>query len=72
MLVAAYLSVRFGEKDRMKVFSLFFAISAIGSLLFVAAYPEEGIHRATTVTFCWRLISEQERFGSSYDYCDLG
>jgi O-antigen ligase len=43
MLVGAYLSVRFGEKDRMKVFSLFFAISAIGSLLFVAAYPEEGI-----------------------------
>ena len=42
MLVAAYFSVRFGEKDRMKVFSLFFAISAIGSLLLVAAYPEQG------------------------------
>jgi exopolysaccharide production protein ExoQ len=44
VLVAAYLSVRFGEKDRMKVFSLFFATSAIGSVLFVASYPEVGIH----------------------------
>jgi exopolysaccharide production protein ExoQ len=43
ILVAAYLSVRFGEKDRMKVFSFAFAISAIGSLLFVAAYPDYGI-----------------------------
>ena len=43
ILVAAYLSVRFGEKDRMKVFSFVFAISAIGSLLFVAAYPDYGI-----------------------------
>jgi O-antigen ligase len=43
ILVAAYLSVRFGEKDRMKVFSFSFAISAIGSLLFVAAYPDYGM-----------------------------
>jgi exopolysaccharide production protein ExoQ len=43
ILVAAYLSVRFGEKDRMKVFSFAFAISAIGSLLFVAAHPDYGI-----------------------------
>src|SRR5262245_37144084 len=43
MLVAAYLSVRFGEEDRMKVFSLYFAIGAIGSLLLVAAFPEKGI-----------------------------
>jgi len=43
ILVAAYLSVRFGEKDRMKLFSFAFAISAFGSLLFVAAYPNFGI-----------------------------
>ena len=63
MMVAAYLSVRFGEKDRMKVFSLFFAISAIGSLLFMAAYPGR---------YHWRLIWEQEHVGSNYVYCDLG
>jgi exopolysaccharide production protein ExoQ len=43
ILVAAYLSTRFGEKDRMSVFSFAFAISAIGSLLFVAVYPDYGI-----------------------------
>jgi exopolysaccharide production protein ExoQ len=54
ILVAAYLSVRFGEKDRMKVFSFAFAISAIGSLLFVAAYPDYGIE--TDVAGAWRGI----------------
>jgi O-antigen ligase len=43
ILVAAYLSVRFCEKDRMKVLSFAFAISAMGSLSFVAAYPDYGI-----------------------------
>ena len=43
ILVAAYLTVRFGEKARMRVFSFVFAILGIGSLLFVAAYPDYGI-----------------------------
>ena len=43
ILVAAYLTVRFGEKARMRVFSFIFAILGIGSLLFVAAYPDYGI-----------------------------
>ena len=34
ILVAAYLVVRFDEKDRMKLFSFVFAITAIVSLLF--------------------------------------
>jgi exopolysaccharide production protein ExoQ len=55
ILVAAYLSVRFGEKDRMKVFSFAFAVSAIGSLLFVAAYPAYGITQDG-----WRGIFEQK------------
>jgi exopolysaccharide production protein ExoQ len=55
ILVAAYLSVRFGEKDRMKVFSFAFATSAIGSLLFVAAYPDYGITPEG-----WRGIFEQK------------
>ena len=43
ILIAAYLTVRFGEKARMRVFSFVFAILGIGSLLFVAAYPDYGI-----------------------------
>ena len=71
MLVAAYLSVRFGEKDRMKVFSLFFAISAIGSLLFVGAYPEEGIHYDGGVSFVGGLYGNKNALGLSYVSCDL-
>jgi exopolysaccharide production protein ExoQ len=55
LLVAAYLSVRFGEKDRMKLFSFAFAISAIGSLLFVAAYPAYGIEDGD-----WRGVFSQK------------
>ena len=65
MLAAAYLSVRFGEKDRMKVFSLFFAISAIGSLLFVAAYPEEGIHYEGGVSFVGGLFGNKNALGQA-------
>ena len=55
ILVAAYLTVRFGEKDRMKVFSFVFAILAIGSLLFVAAYPDYGIMLGQ-----WRGVFDQK------------
>jgi O-antigen ligase len=55
ILVAVYLSVRFGEKDRMKLLSFAFAISAIGSLLFVAAYPAYGIMNGA-----WRGVFQQK------------
>jgi len=57
ILVAAYLALRFGEKDRMKVLSLAFAISAIGSLLFVAAYPDYGIMQDG-----WRGVFEGKNY----------
>jgi len=57
ILVAAYLAVRFGEKDRIKVLSLAFAISAIGSLLFVAAYPNYGIMQDG-----WRGVFEGKNY----------
>ena len=41
ILVAAYITVRFGEKARMRMFSFVFAILGISSLLFVAAYPPD-------------------------------
>jgi exopolysaccharide production protein ExoQ len=56
ILVAAYLSVRFGEKDRMKVFSFAFAISAFGSLLFVAAHPDYGIMQKADLAGDWRGV----------------
>jgi exopolysaccharide production protein ExoQ len=40
ILVAAYLVVRFDEKDRMKLFSLFFVIPAIVSLFAIAGGGE--------------------------------
>jgi exopolysaccharide production protein ExoQ len=43
MFVAFYISVRFCIDDRMKVLSWSFAVSAIGSILFVVAFPQYGI-----------------------------
>jgi len=65
VLVAAYLSVAFAEKDRMKVFSWAFSICAIGSLLFVVAYPEYGITHATIyqpdeIDGSWRGVFAQK------------
>jgi exopolysaccharide production protein ExoQ len=65
ILVAAYLSVRFGEKDRMKVFSFAFAISAFGSLLFVAAHPDYGIMQKADLAGDWRgVFSHKNTLGA--------
>jgi O-antigen ligase len=55
MLIVAYLSGRFSMDDLMQVLSFSFALSAIGSFLFVAAYPQYGImpDEQTGVPF-WR------------------
>ena len=56
LLVAAYLTVRFDVNDRMKVFSYSFAIAALGSLLFVATFPADGIMNVAELTGDWRGI----------------
>ena len=65
MLVAAYLSVQFGEKDRMKVFSLIFAIGAVGSVLFVAAYPDQGINYDQGVSYMGGLYENKNVLGET-------
>ena len=45
MLIASYISTRFCLNDVMRIFSLSLAFSAIGSVLFVAAFPEYGTMR---------------------------
>ena len=60
ILVAAYLTVRFGEKARMRVFSFVFAILGVASLVFVAAYPDYGIVQGQ-----WRGVFDQKNnFGA--------
>jgi O-antigen ligase len=56
ILVAAYLSLRFDVIDRMKVLSGSFAISAIGSLVFIAAFPQYGIMQDGDVAGAWRGV----------------
>jgi O-antigen ligase len=56
LLVAAYLTVRFDVDDRMKVLSYSFAISALGSLLFVAAFPAAGIMTGGDLAGNWRGV----------------
>ena len=56
LLIAGYLSVRFARDDRMKVLSWGFALSAISSLLFVAAFPQYGIMQESNLSGAWRGI----------------
>ena len=56
VLIAAYLSVRFDVVDRMKTLSASFAISAIGSLVFVAAFPDFGIMQVGDLAGTWRGV----------------
>ncbi|MGO8987305.1 MAG: O-antigen ligase family protein [bacterium] len=56
MLVAAYLALRFDVLDRMKVLSASFAISAIGSVVFVAAFPQYGIMQDGDLAGAWRGV----------------
>lgn len=65
ILIAAYLSLRFNLIDRMKVLSASFAISAIGSLIFIAALPEYGIMREEGLGGNWRgVFMHKEQFGN--------
>ena len=56
LLVAAYLTVRFDLDNRMKVLSYSFAISGLGSLLFVAAFPGAGIMNFEELSGNWRGV----------------
>jgi exopolysaccharide production protein ExoQ len=64
ILIAAYLSLRFDLIDRMKVLSAGFAVSAIGSLLFVAAFPQYGIMQDGELAGAWRgVFMHKNHFG---------
>lgn len=56
MMIAAYLTVRFDADDRMRIFSASFAISAIGSLVFVAVLPQYGIMQGGDLAGAWRGV----------------
>ena len=56
MSIAAYLTVQFSESERMKLISASFAVSAIGSFLYVVAYPDEGIMRVGELAGAWRGV----------------
>ena len=65
MLVAALLPVRFGIERFMKVLSLSFAISAIGSLVFVLIAPGYGIMQEGDLAGCWQgVFCTKESLGS--------
>jgi O-antigen ligase len=56
LLVAAYLTIRFDVDNLMKVLSYSFAISALGSLLFIAVFPAAGIMNVVDLTGNWRGV----------------
>jgi exopolysaccharide production protein ExoQ len=64
MLVAAYLSIRFEGRDKMEILSWSFAISAAGSVLFVAAFPDRGIMQTGDLAGSWRgVFAHKNHFG---------
>ncbi len=64
LAIAAYLAVRFDSIDRMKVLSWSFAISGIGSLLFILGFPEYGIMQISDAVEGWRgVFPHKEVFG---------
>lgn len=65
MLVAALLPLRFGVGRFMKVLSLSFAVSAIGSIAFVFIAPQYGIMQEEGLAGCWQgVFCTKELFGS--------
>ena len=56
MAIAASVTVCFKEAERMKLVSASFAVSAIGSLLYVTAYPNEGIMQLGELAGTWRGV----------------
>lgn len=64
MLAAAYFSSRFTIDQVMKVLSWSFALSAIGSIVFVAIYPQHGIMQGSFLGGNWRgVFSHKEGLG---------
>lgn len=65
MLVAALLPMRFGIERFMKMLSLSFAVSAIGSFTFVLIAPGYGIMQEGDLTGCWQgVFCTKESLGS--------
>ena len=56
IVIAGYLAVRFGRDDSMRVLSWGFAVAALGSLLFVAAFPRYGIMESLDLSGDWRGV----------------
>jgi O-antigen ligase len=54
--VAAYLSARFDEQCRLEVLSLSFALAAVGTVLFVIAFPNDGIMNFRETAGSWRGV----------------
>lgn len=54
--IAAYLTSRFDIIERMKVLSASFAVSAIGSLLFICILPNYGIMQEIDLAGTWRGV----------------
>lgn len=54
--LACYVVVRFTRDDRMRALSLSFAISAVGSLAFVAMLPQYGIMHVGDLAGAWRGV----------------
>jgi exopolysaccharide production protein ExoQ len=54
--LATYLVVRFDAIDRMRVLSASFAVSAVGSLIFVALFPNLGIMHVADLAGAWRGV----------------
>jgi exopolysaccharide production protein ExoQ len=65
IVVAALLPIRFGISDSMKVLSASFAVSAVGSLAFVALFPQYGIMHMQDLEGCWQgVFCTKELLGS--------
>jgi exopolysaccharide production protein ExoQ len=56
MFIAAWLALRFDVVDGMKALSASFSASAVGSILFVAAFPSYGIMQQADLAGSWRGV----------------
>jgi O-antigen ligase len=65
IIVAALLPLRFGVTGSLKVLSTSFAISALGSLVFVTIVPQYGIMQVQGLEGCWQgVFVTKELLGS--------
>lgn len=61
ILVAALLPLRFGVIGSMKVLSNSFTISALGSFVFVAMFPQYGIMHLAELEGCWQGVFDTKQ-----------